>query len=210
MKANTVSVVDVIKSAVQELELIALVLRELATLKRIGLSLSDLILYNERPKNQMPYFLSGIFDRVRRDKNLSASQLLDLNNCAMQSFDAASKFLIEFPFTPRHRVAQVAGVLTSRLCFSVSEFAASCEVSPDTAQRWLDAATSARVLRKLLIGNSFYYLNVLHYNTLQTLAFPLGELPTGITSPNGPASERFTGPKFRSYFPPYPESVPPF
>lgn len=210
MQTKSIAIAEITKSAVAELELIALVLREVAKLRRIGLSLSDLILYHARPRHQMPYFLEGIFRRVSRDQNLSPAQLLDLNNSVIQTFDNASRLFFEFPFTPRHQVPLVAGVLTCKLCFSVADFASDCEVSADTAQRWLDAATSARVLRKLKHGNTFYYINDLHYATLQNLAFPLGELPAQITATDSSAGERFTGPKFQSYFPPYPQSVPPF
>ena len=210
MQTKIYTISEITKSAVLELELIALVLREVSTLKKIGLSLSDLILYHNRPLLHMPYFLQAIFSRVGRNENLNPAQLLDLNNSVIQTLDATSKLLIELPFTPRHQVPLVAGVLTSRLCFGVSDFASSCEVSQDTAQRWLDAATRSRVLRKLQHGNTFYYINELHYSTLQNLAFPLGEFPQSITAPDSSAGERFTGPKFRSYFPPYPQSVPPF
>lgn len=210
MQTKSISLAEITKSAVAQLELIALVLREVSKLKRIGLSLSDLILYHARPNRNMPYFLQGISSRVSRNENLSPAQLLDLNNCVIQTFDATSRLLFELPFAPKHQVPLVTGVLTCKLCFSVADFASDCQVSPDTAQRWLDAATSARVLRKLKHGNTFYYINDLHYATLQKLSFPLGEFPAQITAPTSSGGERFAGPKFLSYFPPYSQSEPPF
>ena len=206
MDTKNQSLVEITKSAVAELELIALAVREVSKLRRVSLSLNDLILYNARSFMHMPYFLQGIFSKIRRHENLKPEQLLDLNNCVIESFDSTTEMLSTLPFTPRHKVAFVAGALTSQICFSVSEFATLCAVSQDTANRWLDAATRARVLRKLKHGNTQYFINLLHYRTLENLCFHPGETKISLSY----ANERLPGAIIQSLFPPYPESTPPF
>ncbi len=200
------SLAQVVKGAAQELQVIALMMRELATSHRTRLTLSDLILYVTRGVRTMPYFLSGIYSRVLRGERLEADYRLQINNSVLESLDAITVRLNLHQFSPANRRAQVAAAITARVCFSVTDFATQCAVSPDTANRWLDAVVSTGVLRKLKVGNKFYFINTLHFATLQNMVFPLGEVQP-------PTAELVAvqKPKFQTYFPPYLESViPPF
>lgn len=195
-----------IKSAVNELQIVALLMRELATAHRTRLTLSDLILYVTRGARTMPYFLSGLYSRVLRGQPLIADYRLQINNSVLESLDAITARLNSHRFSPANRRAQVAVAATARVCFSVADFATQCAVSVDTANRWLDAVVSAGVLRKLKVGNKFYFINTFHFATLQNMVFPLGEVQP-------PTSDLVaeSKPKFATYFPPYLESAtPPF
>ena len=197
---------QVVKGAVQELQIIALLMRELATGHRTRLTLSDLILYVTRGARTMPYFLSALYSRVLSGEPLAADHRLQINNSVLETLDAITARLNSHRFSPANRRAQVAVATTARVCFSVTDFAIYCGVSVDTANRWLDAVVNTGVLRKLKVGNKFYFINTFHFATLQNMVFPLGEFQP-------PTADLVTSskPKFPTYFPPYLESAtPPF
>ena len=190
----------------QELEVIALLMREVAALRRTRLTLSDLILYVARGSRYMPIFLSTIYSKIVRGEQLAPKLLLELNNAVLQTHDEIRKRLDANSFSPANRRDQIAGAVTSKVCFTVSDFSTHCQVSPDTANRWLSALVEANVLRKLKVGNKFYFINTLHFATLQNLVFPLGEIQPPTDSRHSRSQVKFT-----SYFPRYLESAnPPF
>lgn len=197
---------QVVKGAVQELQIIALLMRELATAHRTRLTLTDLILYVTRGARTMPYFLSALYSRVLRGEPLDSGHLLQMNHAVLETLDEIAVRLNSHRFSPANRLAQVAAAATARVCFSVTDFATHCGVSADTANRWLDAVVSAGVLRKLKVGNKFYFINTFHFATLQNTVFPLGEFQPPTTDLVATSK-----PKFPTYFPPYLESAtPPF
>lgn len=171
---------DVIQGAVRELQFLAIITREVARRKTLKLSLTDLIIFRERGYRAMPYFLQGIQARVAGVKQLDAELQLELHGAALKAFDGATQLMNEYGFSPMSRRAQVAAAITQKVCFSVTKFATTLNVSQDTADRWLNALVKASILRKLPIGNKNFYINTFHFAALQKLLFPLGEvrLPT--------------------------------
>ncbi len=176
----TPSLADVIQGAVRELQMLALITREVASRKNLKLSLTDLIIFRERGVRAMPYFLQGVQARVSSGKQLAAELQLELHSAALQAFDGAMQLMNEHGFSPMSRRPQVLAAITQKVCFSVTRFATELNVSQDTADRWLNALVSANILRKLPIGNKNFYINTFHFAALQRLLFPLGEvkLPT--------------------------------
>lgn len=174
------SISDVIQSAVRELQMLALLTREVGLRKNSKISLTDLIVFRERGYRSMPYFLRGVHARVSQGKQLAAELQLELHAAALKAFDGASLLMEKHSFSPIKRRAQVLATITQKVCFSVTKFATILNVSQDTADRWLNALVNANILRKLPIGNKNYYINTFHFASLQKLLFPLGEikLPT--------------------------------
>lgn len=167
---------DVIQGAVRELQMLALITREVASRKNLKLSLTDLIIFRERGFRAMPYFLQNAQARVASEKQLAAELQLELHNAALQAFDGAMQLMNQYGFSPITRRPQVAAAITQKVCFSVTKFATNLNVSQDTADRWLNALVNANILRKLPIGNKHFYINTFHFAALQQMLFPLGEI----------------------------------
>lgn len=184
---------------------------------------ADLMLSTAASPRGARYSLTELFlfefsDLPYRPKSTTESgQILahvKLAHTVLKTYEATLQTLLQCNFVPGTRSSDFAAALTSETAITAHRLEVLCDVSNDTATRWLNKAVTANLLRRIKFGKKFVYINLHHFALIQDLPIPLSAIPSA-SGLRTPKSDRimFANPaKYLDLYPPrYLESItPPF
>lgn len=137
-----------------------------------------------------------------------------LAHTVLKTYEATLQTLLQCNFVPGTRASDFAAALTSETAITAHRLEVLCDVSNDTATRWLNKAVTANLLRRIKFGKKFVYINLHHFALIQDLPIPLSAIPsaTGLRTPKSDHIMFANPAKYLDLYPPrYLESItPPF
>ena len=197
---------DSVSRAIKNIQRVAdLMLSTAASPRGARYSLTELFLFEF---SDLPY---------RPQSTTESGQILahvKLAHTVLKTYEATLQTLLQCNFVPGTRSSDFAAALTSETAITAHRLEVLCDVSNDTATRWLNKAVTANLLRRIKFGKKFVYINLHHFALIQDLPIPLSAIPSA-TGLRTPKSDRimFANPaKYLDLYPPrYLESItPPF
>ena len=223
---------DSVSRAIKNIQRVAdLMLSTAASPRGARYSLTELFLFEfsdlpYRPKSINSAGVPGVTDTSGAASAASSSasgaaaesaRLLahvKLAHTVLKTYEATLQTLLQCNFVPGTRASDFAAALTSETAITAHRLEVLCDVSNDTATRWLNKAVTANLLRRIKFGKKFVYINLHHFALIQDLPIPLSAIPSA-TGLRTPKSDRimFANPaKYLDLYPPrYLESItPPF
>lgn len=216
---------DSVSRAIKNIQRVAdLMLSTAATPRGARYSLTELFLFEfsdlpYRPKSINSAGVPGVTDTSGAASAATAESArllahVKLAHTVLKTYEATLQTLLHCNFVPGTRAADFAAALTSETAITAHRLEVLCDVSNDTATRWLNKAVTANLLRRIKFGKKFVYINLHHFALIQDLPIPLSAIPSA-TGLRTPKSDRimFANPaKYLDLYPPrYLESItPPF
>lgn len=212
---------DSVSRAIKNIQRVAdLMLSFAASPRGARYSLTELFLFEfsdlpYRPKSINSAGAPGVTDTA--GAAAESARLLahvKLAHTVLKTYEATLQTLLQSNFVPGTRASDFAAALTSETAITAHRLEVLCDVSNDTATRWLNKAVTANLLRRIKFGKQFVYINLHHFALIQDLPIPLSAIPSA-TGLRTPKSDRimFANPaKYLDLYPPrYLESItPPF
>ncbi len=216
---------DSVSRAIKNIQRVAdLMLSTAASPRGARYSLTELFLFEfsdlpYRPKSINSAGVPGVTDTAGAASAAAAESArllahVKLAHTVLKTYEATLQTLLQCNFVPGTRSSDFAAALTSETAITAHRLEVLCDVSNDTATRWLNKAVTANLLRRIKFGKKFVYINLHHFALIQDLPIPLSAIPSA-TGLRTPKSDRimFANPaKYLDLYPPrYLESItPPF
>lgn len=205
------SLSDSVSRGIKNIQRVAdLMLRSAASPRGALYSLTELFLLQYSARSASPMVLGP----VSPTPAAPVIAHVKLAHTVLQTYENTLQILTESNFVPSTRAADFAAALTGETALSATQLQVLCDVSNDTATRWLNKAVDANLLRRIMVGKQYVYINVQHFALIQDLPISLSDIPsaTGLKKPS-PNRLVFANPaKYLDSYPPvYLESItPPF